>query len=85
MGRSSYATEQRNPPSDHRFLRLHGARASCLQTRDRYPGIPTDNTTAALLNKINAAGMVNARMAADTNKALVSQAEMQLIELKQAP
>ena len=41
-----------------------------------------DNTTAALLNKINAAGMVNARMAADTNKALVNQAEMQLIEMK---
>ena len=42
-----------------------------------------DNTTAALLNKINAAGMVNARMASDTNKALVNQAEMRLIELKE--
>lgn len=66
-------------------LRLHGSQSEAalmaLET-DSASLAADDNTTAALLNKINAAGMVNARMAADTNKALVTQAEMQLIEHK---
>lgn len=67
-------------------LRMHGAQSeSALMALevDSASLNPDDNTTAALLNKINAAGMVNARMAADTNKALVNQAEMQLIENKE--
>ena len=66
-------------------LRKNGAQSEAalmaLETDSASLGAD-DNTTAALLNKINAAGMVNARMVADTNKALVNQAEMQLIELK---
>lgn len=67
-------------------LRLHGAQnelAFNTLENDSYSENPDDNTTAALLNKINAAGMVTARAAADTNKMLVSQAEMELIRLKE--
>ena len=67
-------------------LRLHGVQSEAalmaLET-DSESSNADDNTFAAVLNKINAAGMVNARMAADTNKALVNQAEMQLIENKE--
>ena len=40
------------------------------------------NTELAVLNKINAAGMVNAREASDTNKLLASVSEAQLLDLK---
>ncbi len=67
-------------------LRLHGVQSEAALTAletDSASSNADDNTFAAILNKINAAGMVNARMAADTNKALVNQAEMQLIENKE--
>ncbi len=67
-------------------MRMHGASSetalNALES-DSMSLDPDQNTTSALLNKINAAGMVNARMASDTNKALVNQAEMRLIELKE--
>lgn len=66
-------------------LRMHGAQSEAalmaLEADSASSGAD-DNTFAALLNKINAAGMVNARMTSDTNKALVNQAEMQLLENK---
>ena len=67
-------------------LRLHGSQSEAalgkLET-DSADSSADSNTTAALLNKINAAGMVNARITSDTNKALVTQAELLLIEQKQ--
>jgi len=66
-------------------LRLHGTQSEAALNsleRDSMAADPDQNTTAALLNKINAAGMVNARQTADTNKALVSLTEMQLIQMK---
>jgi hypothetical protein len=67
-------------------MRLHGSQSETalnLLEQDSMSLDPDSNTTATLLNKINAAGMVNARMASDTNKALVNQAEMQLIGMKE--
>ena len=67
-------------------LRLHGAQSEAALTALETDSVSTandDNTFAALLNKINGAGMVNARIASDTNKALVNQAEMQLLENKE--
>ncbi len=43
---------------------------------------PAMNTEIALLNKINAAAVINLRTAQDTNKVLVSVAEQQVIEAK---
>lgn len=67
-------------------LRLHGSQSEAALMAleiDSASLNPDDNTTAALLNKINSASMMNARTVADTNKALVTQAEMQLIENKE--
>jgi hypothetical protein len=66
-------------------LRLHGSQSEAALNKLEADSIDQSadlNTTAALLNKINAAGMVNARLSSDVNKALVTQAEMQLIEEK---
>lgn len=66
-------------------LRLHGTQSEAALSKletDSESADPDLNTTAALLNKINAAGVVNARLAADANKALVNAAEIQLVEMK---
>jgi hypothetical protein len=67
-------------------LRSHGAQSEAALNSlegDSFSTAPDMNTTAALLNKINAAAMVSARTGADTNKLLVSQAEMHLVEMKE--
>jgi hypothetical protein len=47
---------------------------------DTYTGDPDLNTQVAVLNKINAVGVTEARLAKDTNNVLVSLLEHQLIE-----
>ena len=49
---------------------------------DSLSGDPDMNTEIAVLNKINAAGVIAVRSAQDTNKLLVSLTEQQLIEAK---
>jgi hypothetical protein len=66
-------------------MRLHGSQSEAALNKletDSADISADENTVAALLNKINAAGMVNARLSSDLNKALVTQAEMQLVEQK---
>lgn len=49
---------------------------------DSYSTAPAMNTHAALLNKINAAGLTQARLTQDTNNLLLSQLEQQLVDAK---
>lgn len=49
---------------------------------DSYSPDPNMNTEVAVLNKINAAGMINLRSVQDTNKLLVAIAEEQIIQAK---
>ena len=44
---------------------------------------PDMNTTAAQLNKANAIALVNMKTASDTNKLLVTNAELALLRLRQ--
>jgi hypothetical protein len=49
---------------------------------DSYSTAPALNTQAALLNKINAAGLTQARMTQDTNNLLLSLLEQHLVDAK---
>lgn len=49
---------------------------------DSYSTAPAMNTQTALLNKINAAGLTQARMTQDTNNLLLSLLEQHLVEAK---
>ncbi len=66
-------------------IRLHGAKndqALAVLENDSLSNSPGLNTELAVLNKINAANMISARQAGDTNKLLASVSEAQLVEMK---
>jgi len=66
-------------------IRLHGVqndRTLAILENDSLSLNPALNTELAVLNKINAANMIAARQASDTNKLLASLTEAQLVEMK---
>lgn len=67
-------------------VRLNGARNDAVLNSlesEILNESPDDQTEAALLDKISAGQMVSVRNQSDTNKLLVAQAELQLVNLKE--